>query len=76
MSKLENFIPFLTVTRDGEVIGDYWTYISSFELRKQAEWAEYLEKERLAGELQAIFKPERRTTNAGSRGKRKEKSAA
>ncbi|HBC94807.1 MAG TPA: hypothetical protein DCZ10_18395 [Pelotomaculum sp.] len=53
MSKLDNFVPFLTVTRDGEITGDYWTYISNFELRKQAEWAEYPEKERLVGELKA-----------------------
>jgi len=37
MSKLEKFKPVLTVTRDGKITGNYWTYIFEFELRKQGE---------------------------------------
>lgn len=77
MSELENFKPMLKVTRDGEITGDYWTYIFDFELRKQREWAEYQdgqrEEGRLARELKQALKPKGRGKNADKPGKRKKK---
>lgn len=67
MSKLDNFKPILTVTSEGEVIGNYWTYISNFELRKRTELAEG-EEDQLAKELRKVLKT--------SQGKRKKRARA